>query len=106
MAHVIITWDLPPQPAQMEEYKTRSKGWIDRVLSQPGVVEWRALRNPLATTPQVLIMTEFDSLASARAWAESSELAALIAELRSTGCANLVTQVWDKSPIAPEPRRP
>jgi hypothetical protein len=106
MAHVIITWDLPSQSAQMEEYRARSKGWTDRVLSQGGVVEWRALRNPLGTTPQVLVMTEYDSLAAARGAAESAEMAAILAELRSAGCTNLSMQVWDKSPISPEPRRP
>jgi hypothetical protein len=106
MAHIIITWDLPTQSAQLEEYKARSKEWTDRMLSRAGVVEWRALRNPSNTTPQVLVMTEFDSLASARGTAESAELAAIIGELRSAGCTNFSMQVWDKSPISPEPRRP
>lgn len=106
MAHVIITWDLPSQPTQLEEYKARSKGWIDSVLSQAGIVEWRGLRNPLGTTPQVLSMAEYNNLASARSAAESAEFAAIFAELRSTGCTNLTMQVWDKSPIAPEPLRP
>ncbi len=64
MALSILSWDLPPAE-QIETYNEKAHTeWIPTVLKQPGVKEFRAYRNPYHTTPQVVVHTEFDSLAS------------------------------------------
>lgn len=63
MALGILSWDLPPAK-NTEAYVEATKKWIGAVLQQPGVKEFRAYRNPLGTTPEVITHTEFDSMAS------------------------------------------
>jgi len=106
MALSILSYDLP-SPEQIETYneKARTK-WIPIVLKQPGVKEFRAYRNPYRTMPQVATHTEFDSLASWLKFVESEDFAAIMAGLRAAGCTNLSTEVWDTSPVAPEPLKP
>lgn len=105
MAMVIITYDLPLQE-QMAAYieKGRSE-WIPTVVRQPGVKEFRAMRNAFHATPRVMTMTECDSLTSALQFIASEDYARVIEGLRSVGCNHISVQLWDISPIVPEPIR-
>ena len=106
MALSILSWDLPPAE-QIETYNEKARTvWIPTVLKQPGVKEFRAYRNPYHTTPQVVVHTEFDSLASWLKFVESEDYATIMADLRAVGSTNLSAEVWDTSPIVPEPLKP
>ena len=106
MALSILSWDLPPAE-QIETYNEKARTvWVPTLLKQPGVKEFRAYRNPSYTTPQVMIHTEFDSLASWLKFIESEDWAAIMADLRAVGCANLLSEVWGASPLIPEPLKP
>ena len=106
MALSILSWDLPPAE-QIETYNEKARtSWIPSVLKQPGVKDFRAYRNPYQTSPQVMIHTEFDSLASWLKWVESEDYAAVVSDLRAVGCTNISAQVWGASPVLPEPLKP
>ncbi len=105
MALGTLAWDLPPAD-KMEAYNEMTRKWIGLVLKQPGAKEFRAYRNPLGTTPQVITHTEFDSMASWLAFIQSEDYATILADLRSLGCSHITAQVWDASPVVPEPLRP
>ena len=105
MALGILAWDLPPAE-KTEAYNQKTRNWISIVLKQPGVKEFRAYRNPLGTTPQVVTHVEFDSIESWLRFLKSEGYASILADLRALGCTNLSAEVWDASPVAPEPLRP
>ncbi len=105
MALGTLSWDLP-SAEKMEAYNELTRKWIGLVLQQPGVKEFRAYRNPLRTTPQIMTHVEFDSMASWLAFVQSENYATILADLRELGCGNIVAGVWDTSPVAPEPLRP
>jgi hypothetical protein len=91
MALAVLSWDLPLSAEQMKAYGEKAQSdWIPTVLKQPGVKEYRAYRSPTHTTPEVVSQTEFDSMNS----------------LMHTGVTNISAEIWDASPIAPEPLRP
>lgn len=106
MALLVQTWDLPIKKTVLEWYAARGSEWVPSVLRQPGVVEFRAYRNPLHASPEVMTHTEFTSMADLQAWLGSDEYRRIIGELHQVGCTNLTVAVWDSSPIVPEPRRP
>lgn len=105
MALGILAWDLPPAE-KMKAYEEHTRTWIALVLKQPGVKEFRAYRNPFATTPNVVTHTEFDSMASWLAFVGSEDYRHIVADLRALGCTNIVSEVWDTSPLVPEPLKP
>ena len=53
MPLLVHTWDLPFTKADMEWYQDRGGEWVPMVLRQPGVIEFRAYRNPTGSSPQV-----------------------------------------------------
>lgn len=106
MALGIMTWDLPPEE-QIEAYSKKARTvWIPTVLKQPGLKEFRAYRNPSLTTPQVMVHTEWDSLGSWVQYVQSEAYATLMSDMRAVGCTNISAQVWDASPVVPEPLKP
>lgn len=106
MAMAILTWDLPPQE-QMAAYNEQARtDWIPTVLRQPGVKEFRGLRNAFHTSPHTMAITEYDSLASALKFIETEDFVRVMEGLRAAGCTNITVQLWDVSPVTPEPIRP
>lgn len=106
MAMAILTWNLPPQE-QMAGYAEKARTeWIPAILRQPGVKEFRAVRNAFHVSPHVLTATEYDNLASVLKFIESEDYARVLEGLRAIGCTNITVQLWDVSPVAPEPIRP
>ncbi len=106
MALAILTWDLPPQE-QMAAYAEKARTeWIPTVLRQPGVKEFRGLRNAFHASPHAMAITEYDSLASALKFIETEEYVRLMESMRAAGCTNITVQLWDVSPVTPEPIRP
>jgi hypothetical protein len=102
----MVTWDLPPGERLAIYNETVQTEWLRSVLQQPGVKEVRAYRNPHYTTPQVLVHVEFDSLRSWQVYLVSESYAGLMFELRAVGCSHIAVQVWEPSPLVPEPVTP
>ena len=106
MALIVLSWALPPQE-QIDTYTEKARTvWIPAVLKQPGLKEFRAYRNPYQTTPQVVIHTEFDSLASCVKYLESEDYTTVLSGLRAVGCTNITAEMWGASPVVPEPLKP
>ncbi|GIV96902.1 MAG: hypothetical protein KatS3mg057_1559 [Herpetosiphonaceae bacterium] len=106
MAMAILTWDLPPQE-QMAAYNEKARtDWIPTVLRQPGVKKFHALRNAFHASPHVMSITEYDSLASALKFIETEDFARVMEDLRAAGCTSITVQLWDVSPVIPEPIQP
>lgn len=106
MALTIMSWDLPPAD-QIETYLEKSRTvWIPALLNQQGVKEFRAYRNPYNLSPQVMIHVEFDAMTSWLKYIQSDTYSSTMEDLRALGCTNQTLEVWDSSPIVPEPMRP
>jgi len=91
----------------MDTYNEKARtSWIPTILRQPGVKEFRAYRNPYHVTPDVVVHNEFDSLTSWLKFIESEDYANLVSDMRAVGCTNIAVEIWDASPVVPEPWRP
>jgi len=106
MAMAILTWDLPPSE-RMAAYNEKARtDWIPTVLRQPGVKALHALRNAFHASPHAMVITEYGDLASALRFVETEDFARVMEGLRAAGCTNITVQLWDVSPVVPEPLRP
>jgi hypothetical protein len=105
MALLMITWDLPPAE-QRQVYDAKGPEWVEMVMRQPGVIQFRGFRNTFHTTPMAMIHLEFDSLASCMTFIESDDYAVLSAEMYATGVTNVSVQLWKPSPTVPRSLRP
>lgn len=106
MALGIMNWNLPAS-GPTEGYMQRAQSsWIPTVLAQAGVTEFRAYRNPHGDHLHVMVETEFDNLDHLNAWVNSDEYAQLKIELAEHGATEISDQVWDASPVVPQPIRP
>jgi len=70
------------------------------------MTEFRAYRNPLGTTPQVMSHVEFGDMQSLEGYLQSGAYSQVISGLNGVGCKNVAAQVWDVSPVAPQPLKP
>ena len=71
MALISVTWDLPPED-RMDIYVENARAeWIPCILRQAGMTEFRAYRNPLGTTPQVMSHVEFGDMQSLEGYLQS-----------------------------------
>jgi hypothetical protein len=105
MALLVLTLDEPIGIAeeQWEAYSKTRATWIQTLLKQPGVQEFRAYVNPRLATPQAMGTWEFDSLASIHTYLGSELANTLTTEMRAMGCTSITYQIWDNSPVIPEP---
>lgn len=99
-----LKYDLQPGVDQ-QAYQAWAKKAIGNVLQAPGVVEFRAYRNMMAS-PQVRSTAVFKTMADWANYAESSGWLALKAELIDQYATNVCVDVWGPSPVVPEPLRP
>ena len=106
MALLIQTWDIPADRRGHEEYELIGQEAIAVVLAQPGVLEFRAYRNPLRASPQVMVQIEFEGDAALQKFLDSFVYGDVIRDLTRVGCHNIQSQVWTGSPVVPVPRRP
>jgi quinol monooxygenase YgiN len=106
MALLVQTWDIPAGRGGREEYALIGQEAISTVLAQPGVLEFRAYRNPLRASPQVMVQIEFESDAALQRFLDSFSYGDIIGDLSRVGCLNIQSQVWTGSPVVPTPRRP
>ena len=106
MALYISAWDLPSNEENLKAYNQKAKDWIKIVLSQPGVKEFRGYRDPLRNSPVVMIHIEFDNLESIIKYLKSEDFKKTNSEMLKLGCSNFSNEMWDGSPLIPEPLRP
>jgi hypothetical protein len=106
MALYISAWDLPRDEKLLKQYNEKSKEWVGLVLKQPGMKEFRAYRDPLRNSPAVMVHMEFDSLESILKYLKSEDLEKTTTEMTELGCTNFINEMWDGSPLIPEPLRP
>jgi len=97
------TYDFLPGIDQ-QAYSEFAKKAIGAVLQAPGLVEFRAYRNMLGS-PQVRLVTVWQTLEDWARFGESAAWQALEAEMR-TFIVNNHTELWGPSPVVPEPLRP
>jgi antibiotic biosynthesis monooxygenase (ABM) superfamily enzyme len=102
MAIVIVTWDIPGTSAQLPAYGAKAAEWVKIVMSQPGLKEYSAHRNPMGTTPQAMTIQNFANMESARAWMDSDAAQGIMTEMRALGCSSISLQLWGASPLMPE----
>ena len=95
-------WDIRPE--KTAEYLEWTKSAVSRLLSVPGVVEFRAYR-PVTGDRQACVTYEFANLATWAAWRSDG----VVEEVWNEGRAymdNLSAELWGPSPVVPEPIRP
>jgi heme-degrading monooxygenase HmoA len=102
----MFTWDVP-SGERLEVYQEKARtAWLRSVLQQPGVKEVRGYHNPHHTTPQVMIHVEFATLDAWQRFLASERYGEFMFELRAVGCTHIAVQVWETSPLLPEPAKP
>ena len=104
MVEVDLKWDFLPG-ADQKAYQAWAKKAIGTVLQSPGIVEFRASRNLLAT-PLVRATSVWKTMADWANFAEGAAWQALRAELLDQYGQNFTVEVWGPSPVVPEPLRP
>jgi heme-degrading monooxygenase HmoA len=97
-----LTYDLLPN-VDTKAYVEWAKKTIGTMAKQPGMVEFRANRNVLAT-PQIRTVSTWNSIDD---WARFNQgtWQPLQAELRGFA-TNIEVELWGPSPILAEPIRP
>ena len=106
MALIITSWDLATDEAQLKRYNEKSKEWVKKTLRHPGIKEFRAYRDPLRNSPEVMVHIEFDNLLSIISYLKSEETRKTTDEMIQLGCTNITNEMWDGSPLIPEPMKP
>lgn len=105
MAIVLGSYNLPT--SNLEAYGKWATANIGNViLKAPGLRSWQAFRNLLPNTPGVLSIYDFDSMDSALQFIRSPAYINLVAEGKAMGITDAQIQLFDVSPLSPEPLRP
>jgi hypothetical protein len=105
MSLLVHTWDMPQDRKGRAEYELVGQESIPIVLKQPGVREFRAYRNPLGATPQVMVHVEFEEDAYLHQFLASYVHQEIVGDLIRVGVRNFRTEVWSGSPVVPRPMR-
>lgn len=103
MIEVHKTYDLL-QSIDKQAYLEYSKRAISTILKTSGIVEIRANRGLLGS-PQVCLITVWQTLPDWAKFAESSERQNLEFELLEFA-TNINIEIWGPSPVVPRPLRP
>jgi quinol monooxygenase YgiN len=102
MVLYVMKWDILPD--REEAYLDWFEGTIQRTLTVPGVLEFRAYR-PTNGTSQVAVTYEFADLTTWSAFYAHEDIQKAWEELK-TFTTNLRTELWGPSPIVPKPLQP
>ncbi len=87
-----------------DEFIAWAKTAIPRILSAPGIVEFRSYR-PAVSDSQIANTFEFADMASWAEWQNSEAVQQLLLEIR-TYTVNFSSELWGPSPVVPAPLRP
>ena len=102
MVLYVMKWDILPE--KEKAYLKWFEGAIERTLTGPGVVEFRAYR-PTNGNSQVVATYEFANLAAWSAFYADEDIQKVWDELK-TLTTNLSTELWGPSPVVPKPIQP
>ena len=107
MASLMLQYDRPTDHTRnWNDYNSRVRDWIARLLQTPGAVSFMAYRTVDGASPNTITMLEFRTLEDARRAASSNHLATILQEMRSTGMDHPRMLVVERSPFTPEPLQP
>jgi antibiotic biosynthesis monooxygenase (ABM) superfamily enzyme len=98
----VMKYDIHPD--KREAYLKWTETAIKRIVSAPGVVEFRGYRGAVGTH-QIVTTTEFADMSAWAAWYSSEEMQKVLTELHTLG-VNVTTELWGPSPVVPAPIRP
>ena len=98
----VMKWDVHPD--KTDAYAKWAPDAIKRILSVPGLVEFRAYR-PSSGASQVVVTYEFADMSAWTTWNSNAEVQKVTEEIR-TLALNVNVEIWGPSPIIPEPIRP
>ena len=102
MVLFVMKWDILPD--KIEAYKEWTSSATKRLISAPGVIEFRGYR-PSTGSHQVVVTYEFADFPSWAAWVENEDVRKVKDEMQALTC-NRSTELWGPSPVVPEPIRP
>jgi antibiotic biosynthesis monooxygenase (ABM) superfamily enzyme len=97
----ILKWDIIPE--KVDTYLEWTGPALRRSLSVSGVIEARAYR-PMAGSSQVAIIYEFPDFDAWSNWFNDHKVQTVFEELFELA-TNVYREVWEPSPIFPEPFR-
>ena len=103
MVVYVLKYDIRPEKTEAF-IKWATESAIPRILKIPGLVEFCSYR-PVTGAHQIASTYFFKDAAAVAAWLAHSEFDTITAELRSYA-ANVTGELWNPSPIVPEPLRP
>lgn len=98
----LVKWDLIGD--RLEDYETWTKFAIERSLAVSGVTEFRAYR-PAAGSSQVAVTFEFTSFEDWTSWFNNDDIQEMFEKLFEL-TTNIERELWEPSPLVPEPIRP
>lgn len=98
----VVRWDIPAE--QSDDYLGWVRSAIKRTTSVPGVIELRSYR-PVAGETQVVTIFEFNDFESWSAWFNHQKVQTVFEEMFHM-VTNVRRELWEPSPILPEPIRP
>jgi antibiotic biosynthesis monooxygenase (ABM) superfamily enzyme len=101
---VLSVWKWGILPGKEEAYLEWVRDAIPRIVSIPGVVEFRGYR-PVTGSSQVVVTYEFADLEDWAAWYAHEEAQTLLTELRSV-TTGVHHELWGPSPVATKAVRP
>jgi len=98
----LMKWDI--RPGMEKDYASWAQTAVKRLLSVPGVIEFRAYR-PITGCRQVAVTYEFGDMQAFEAWYSHEDTIQAFGD--GTGyIVNRKTEIWGPSPVVPEPIRP
>lgn len=97
-----MKWNI--QPGMADQYRGWAQSAVKRLLSVPGVAEFRAYRM-IAGSHQVVVTYEFADMQALASW-QSNETTQKAMEDGTNYITDLRTEILGPSPIVPEPIRP
>jgi antibiotic biosynthesis monooxygenase (ABM) superfamily enzyme len=98
----VMKWDVHPD--KVDEYLKWAETAIKRIISVPGLVEFRAYR-PASGSSQVVTTCECKDMNAWATWQGHEDMQNVMFELHSLAL-NVEVEVWGPSPIVPKPVRP
>jgi quinol monooxygenase YgiN len=102
MVLAVVKYDIHPD--KLQAFQKWVEGAIPRLLSVPGVIEFRSYRGA-AGAPQIVGTVEFADMSAWAAWSSNEEVQKTVAELH-TLAVNVTNELWGPSPVVPAPMRP
>lgn len=97
-----MKWDI--RPGMETEYASWAVTAVRRLLSVPGVVEFRAFR-PITGCRQVAVTYEFADMEAFGSWYSHEDTKQTFSD-GNNYMVNRKTELWGPSPVVPEPIRP